>query len=62
MCIVPIGARLREKLPLVLVLLAAILIRLPIAVSLGDQLTGLPAIHDQVSYDALARSLLAGHG
>jgi 4-amino-4-deoxy-L-arabinose transferase-like glycosyltransferase len=29
---------------------------------MGDQVTVLPGIHDQVSYDALARSLLAGRG
>jgi 4-amino-4-deoxy-L-arabinose transferase-like glycosyltransferase len=40
----------------------AVLFRLPAALYLGDQVTVLPAIHDQVSYDALARSLLAGRG
>ena len=29
---------------------------------MGDQVTVLPGIHDQVSYDALARSLLDGRG
>jgi 4-amino-4-deoxy-L-arabinose transferase-like glycosyltransferase len=29
---------------------------------MGDQITVLPGIQDQVSYDALARSLLDGHG
>lgn len=58
----PIPARLREKPLLVLILLAAILIRLPVALYMGDQVTVLPGIHDQVSYDALARSLLAGRG
>jgi len=53
---------LREKPLLVLVLVAAILIRLPVALYMGDQVTVLPGIHDQVSYDALARSLLAGRG
>ena len=52
----------RPLLILILILLAAILIRLPIAVYLGDHITVLPGIHDQVSYDALARSLLAGRG
>jgi 4-amino-4-deoxy-L-arabinose transferase-like glycosyltransferase len=59
---VPIPARLRDKPLLVLILLAAILIRLPVALYMGDQVTVLPGIHDQVSYDALARSLLAGRG
>ena len=53
---------LRYKRLLVLILLAAVLIRLPMAVYMGDQVTVLPGIHDQVSYDALARSLLAGRG
>ena len=52
----------RPLLILILILLAAVLIRLPIAVYLGDHITVLPGIHDQVSYDALARSLLAGRG
>jgi asparagine N-glycosylation enzyme membrane subunit Stt3 len=47
---------------LTLILLAAVLVRLPIALSMGDHVTILPGIHDQVSYDALARSLLAGQG
>lgn len=58
----PIPARLRDKPLLVLVLLAAILIRLSVALYLGDQVTVLPGIQDQVSYDALARSLLDGRG
>jgi 4-amino-4-deoxy-L-arabinose transferase-like glycosyltransferase len=29
---------------------------------MGNQITVLPGVHDQVSYDALARSLLAGRG
>jgi 4-amino-4-deoxy-L-arabinose transferase-like glycosyltransferase len=47
---------------LVVILLGAVLVRLPIAVYMGDQITVLPGIQDQVSYDALARSLLAGRG
>lgn len=47
---------------LVLILLVSVLIRLPVAFYLGDEVTVLPGIHDQVSYDALARSLLAGRG
>src|SRR5262245_27594976 len=53
---------LRDKPPLVLILLAAVLVRLPIVLYMGDQVTILPGIHDQVSYDALARSLLVGRG
>jgi 4-amino-4-deoxy-L-arabinose transferase-like glycosyltransferase len=54
--------RMKPKQWLVLILLVAILVRLPIAFYLGDQVTVLPGIHDQLSYDALARSLLAGQG
>ncbi|MCI0731146.1 MAG: glycosyltransferase family 39 protein, partial [Chloroflexi bacterium] len=56
------GDRTNYKQLLTLILLAAVLIRLPIALLMGDQVTVLPGIHDQVSYDALARSLLAGRG
>jgi 4-amino-4-deoxy-L-arabinose transferase-like glycosyltransferase len=55
-------ARLRGKPLLVLILLTAALVRLPIALYMGDQVTVLPGIQDQVSYDALARSLLDGRG
>ncbi len=60
--IVLIAGRLKEKPLLALILVAAILIRLPVALYMGDQVAVLPGIHDQVSYDALARSLLAGRG
>ena len=52
----------RARPLLLAVLLAAVLLRLPIAVYMGDAVVVLPGIHDQVSYDALARSLLAGRG
>lgn len=48
--------------PLTLILLVAILVRLPVALYMGDRVTVLPGIHDQISYDALALSLLAGRG
>ena len=54
--------RTRNRQLLLLILAAAILIRIPVALYMGDQVTVLPGIHDQVSYDALARSLLAGRG
>ena len=54
--------RTKSKPLLILILLAAVLIRLPVALYMGDQVTVLPGIHDQVSYDALGRSLLAGRG
>jgi 4-amino-4-deoxy-L-arabinose transferase-like glycosyltransferase len=47
---------------LLLILVAAVLIRIPVALLMGDRVTELPGIQDQVSYDALARSLLAGRG
>jgi 4-amino-4-deoxy-L-arabinose transferase-like glycosyltransferase len=54
--------RMKSKQWLVLILLVAVLVRLPIVFYMGDQVTVLPGIHDQVSYDTLARSLLAGQG
>jgi 4-amino-4-deoxy-L-arabinose transferase-like glycosyltransferase len=45
-----------------LILAAAVLIRIPVALLMGNEISTLPGIHDQVSYDALARSLLAGRG
>ena len=54
--------RTKHKQLLTLILVAAVLIRIPIALYMGDQVTVLPGIQDQVSYDALARSLLDGRG
>jgi len=54
--------RAKNKQLLTLILVAAVLIRVPIALYMGDQITVLPGIQDQVSYDALARSLLEGRG
>ena len=54
------GDRTRQLL--ILILVAAVLIRIPVALLMGDQVTELPGIQDQISYDALARSLLAGRG
>jgi len=47
---------------LVAILFVAILTRVGAALYLGDEVIVLPAIHDQVSYDALAQSLLEGRG
>src|SRR5919108_906851 len=52
----------KTKQLLVLILVVAILIRIPVALIMGNQVTELPGIQDQISYDALARSLLAGRG
>ena len=54
--------RLAYKHLLAFVLFVAVLVRIPMAFYMGDQVTVLPGIHDQISYDALARSLLAGQG
>ncbi len=53
---------MKHKTLLMLILLGAVLVRLPVAAYMGDHVTVLPGIHDQLSYDALARSLLAGRG
>ncbi len=52
----------REKTWLAVILAVAALTRLGAAVYMGDRVEPLPGIYDQLSYDALARSLLAGHG
>jgi 4-amino-4-deoxy-L-arabinose transferase-like glycosyltransferase len=54
--------RTKNKQLLTLILVAAVLLRIPVALLMGDQVTELPGIQDQVSYDALARSLLDGRG
>jgi 4-amino-4-deoxy-L-arabinose transferase-like glycosyltransferase len=54
--------RTKNKQLLILILVAAVLIRLPVALYMGDQVAVLPGVHDQVSYDALARSILDGRG
>jgi 4-amino-4-deoxy-L-arabinose transferase-like glycosyltransferase len=53
---------MKHKRGLILILSGAVLIRMLAAVYMGDQVSVLPGIQDQVSYDALARSLLAGRG
>ncbi len=50
-----------RRLLLIIVVLAG-LSRVTAALYLGNEVTPLPGTHDQVSYDALARSLLAGRG
>ena len=47
---------MKSKTILTLIILGAVLIRLLPALYMGDQVSVLPGIHDQVSYDALARS------
>ncbi len=52
----------RERLWLLAILVAAALLRLGSALYQGDRIEFLPGIHDQVSYDMLAKSLLQGDG
>lgn len=52
----------RIQKSLTLVLAVAVLIRIPMALYMGDHVTVMPGIQDQVSYDALAHSLLDGRG
>ncbi len=54
--------KIKNKQLLILILAAAVLIRIPVALYMGDHVTVLPGIQDQVSYDALARSLWDGRG
>ncbi len=53
---------MKSKRLLILILVVAVLLRIVVALSMGDKVTVLPGIQDQVSYDALARSLLDGRG
>jgi 4-amino-4-deoxy-L-arabinose transferase-like glycosyltransferase len=54
--------RSKNKQLLILILAAAVLIRIVVALYMGDSITVLPGIQDQVSYDALSHSLLDGRG
>jgi 4-amino-4-deoxy-L-arabinose transferase-like glycosyltransferase len=56
------GDSVINKKLLAAILTAAVLIRIPAALYMGDQVFELPGIQDQVSYDALAHSLLEGRG
>jgi 4-amino-4-deoxy-L-arabinose transferase-like glycosyltransferase len=56
------GHRVKYKQLLIAILISAVVVRVPIAGYMGDRVTVLPGIQDQVSYDALARSLIAGRG
>lgn len=54
--------RWREKHWLVAIFVIAVLLRAAAALYMGDRIEILPGIHDQISYDALAKSLVAGKG
>ncbi len=47
---------------LALILSVSVLLRFAAALYMGDRVVPLPGIYDQVTYDALAQSLLAGRG
>lgn len=47
---------------LLVILLLAVLLRVSIALLMGDHVVELPGIQDQISYHALALRLLGGHG
>lgn len=51
-----------SKRILFFILITAALIRVPVAILMGDHVVELPGIQDQISYDALARSLLDSRG
>lgn len=57
-------ARVRDKRYLWLIFLAAVILRIGSALYLGDRLDSpqQDRVHDQLTYNALARSLLAGRG
>lgn len=59
-----IRGRVRQGLrsPLAWILLLSVLLRVAAAFYLGDRVEALPGIFDQLSYDALARQVAAGHG
>ncbi len=45
------------------ILLVSVLLRVGVALCLGDEISGIcGGAHDQVSYDALAQRVAAGHG
>ncbi|MGB9722726.1 MAG: glycosyltransferase family 39 protein [Chloroflexia bacterium] len=52
----------REHRWLLLILALSAIVRLGAAAYQGDRIEPLPGTYDQISYDALARSLLAGRG
>ena len=52
----------RPRRLLWLILALAVVLRLGAAVVMGDAVTDLPGIHDQITYDALSKSILAGRG
>jgi hypothetical protein len=60
--VVPLGHSRAIPRGLWLAMLVALILRLGSALVQGDVALPLPGVSDQVSYDALARRVLAGHG
>jgi hypothetical protein len=60
--VVPVGRSRIIPRGLWLAMLVAVILRLGSALVQGDVALPLPGVSDQVSYDALARRVLAGHG
>ncbi len=46
---------------LIAILLVSVLLRVGVALYLGDRVEPVSGAHDQVSYDALAQRVAAGH-
>jgi hypothetical protein len=57
-----LAERSTRSMWLVAIVLLAIVLRLLSALFQGNSVEPLPGIHDQVSYDALARRVIEGHG
>lgn len=53
---------IRHATWLIAILLLSVLLRVGVALLMGDQVVELPGIQDQISYHALALRLLSGHG
>ena len=52
----------RQRRWLAVILFVSVVLRLAAALYMGDRVVPLPGTYDQVTYDALAQSLLAGRG
>jgi 4-amino-4-deoxy-L-arabinose transferase-like glycosyltransferase len=48
--------------PLTYIMIFSIIVRLAVAIYMGDHIAVLPGIYDQISYDILAQSILDGKG
>ena len=53
---------LSTRTALLLIISVAVLLRLAAALYLGNTVTDLPGINDQISYDGLAQRVVGGHG